>query len=395
VGYTSIAALALGFNGPLASIGAAEIDLALNRELTLRKHGRALDAESAALRAPNPLLSSARHPHVLVFVIESYGRAVFDKPAFAPLRASGANIAARLEAAGYALRSRYLDAPVFGGSSWLANVTLLCSAKISSEMLYESLHRSRVRCLPSELADAGYRSIYAAANTTRLEPRIMARLPFDVFYTRDSFGYRGPRFTWSYMPDQFVLHVVHARELSPLPRQPVFVHFALTSSHHPWRKVPPIIDDWAGLGDGSVFSHTPGVEFEGNRFVTGDRYGEAYGATIEYSLTVVADYLEQLPTDADVLAVVLGDHQPRAPIAEHSRDPWHVPVHVLSRRHELVDGFGDLGFTPGLVPRPDAAPPGLAELPSQLFRGLAAGMSMTRRPPTSAGDRLRTPASVR
>ena len=56
----------------------------------------------------------------------------------------------------------------------------------------------------------------------------------------------------------------------------------------------------------------------------------------------------------NTLTIVLGDHQPPK-LVTHDNDSWAVPMHVFSRRPELVEAFESLGFEEGLVPlRPSA-----------------------------------------
>jgi hypothetical protein len=78
-----------------------------------------------------------------------------------------------------------------------------------------------------------------------------------------------------------------------------------------------------------------------------------------------------MPEDRDVVAVLLGDHQPRRPVADMDHDPWTVPLHVISRDKELIERFAGLGYTSGLFTTSKAAQaPGLEFFADHLFRVL-------------------------
>jgi hypothetical protein len=53
--------------------------------------------------------------------------------------------------------------------------------------------------------------------------------------------------------------------------------------------------------------------------------------------------------DGDALVVILGDHQPPGFITGE-KQPWTVPIHVLSRDADLVRPFAALGYVTGAVP---------------------------------------------
>ena len=111
--------------------------------------------------------------------------------------------------------------------------------------------------------------------------------------------------------------------------------------------------------------------FPDNAFIGGKHYNEGYDAAVRYSLQTIVDYLDKMPADRDVLAIVLGDHQPRRPVAIMDRDPWTIPYHVLSRDKELIERFERIGYTPGLFTvTPNGPSPGLSEIAGHIIRGL-------------------------
>jgi hypothetical protein len=115
----------------------------------------------------------------------------------------------------------------------------------------------------------------------------------------------------------------------------------------PFNVLPPYIEDWSRIGDGSIYNELPRRIFD-NDWLRGGEYPEGYTASIEYSLTAVIDFIATFLED-DALAIVIGDHQPRIPIAERS-STFSVPVHVISKNASLARSFSDYEFEEGLEP---------------------------------------------
>jgi hypothetical protein len=364
-GYALLAGLTVGVKPPLAREALAQLRFAMNLEARLADTARGMEVESQRDRPPNPFVRMSTPPSIFNFVIESYGAVVFqDGDIRARAEPALASQLEELEAAGYGVRTGYLDAPVFGGSSWMAQQTILCGVWVDSQERFESLFGTRVRCLPELLNEAGYRTVIAAGNTTFLEDRYERKFPFDAYYFRDDFGYQGYRYGWSFVPDQFAIQFVERHEQILQGRDaPIFVHYQLTTSHHPWSDVPPIIEDWDSIDDGSVVFAEPGARFS-NQFVRGSHYSRGYWETVNYSMRVITDYVSRLP-DEDALIFILGDHQPRNPVADMHGDPWWVPVHILSRDQAALDRFAAMGFIEGILP-PELDPADEAQAPAGL-----------------------------
>jgi hypothetical protein len=199
--------------------------------------------------------------------------------------------------------------------------------------------------------------------------------PFSRVILKDDFGYKGPRYAWSFVPDQYVIHRVDEQVLDKRApgAPPLFAFYMLTSSHHPWSAVPPYFPSWDDIGDGSGFVTRSGQAFPGNQFVSGTQYNEGYEASIRYSLHAVFEYLQTLPEKERPLVIVLGDHQPRDPVAKMRGDDWIVPVHVLSRDPQAVERFTAQGYTEGVVPDGKIEPLGLERFVDRLLRALTSG----------------------
>ena len=366
-----LGAALLGVNGPVTAEAYTQLDLAINLKERLNTTAGRLDMEAAKFKRMNPFVKASERPTILVFVVESYGEVLFSDPDFAGFPSWMEEKGKRLTDVGYHASSRLMHAPVFGGSSWLAQSTLMCGVRIYNQKRYQSLFSSTVRCLPAMLNDAGYRTVVAAPNTKYLEDTYASKLPFDKYYFKPDYGYKGPRMGWSFMPDQFAIDFVHRREIAPrlagTPTEPLFLAYFLTSSHHPWGVIPPYIEDWSRIGDGTIYNEVAATEYV-NRFSKGAAYKPAYRTSVEYALRSVVDYLAALPQDDRSLVILLGDHQPRRPIATMKQTPWYVPIHVLSRDPAAVARFAKLGYQPGFTPKKlEGEPSGMERFMQELF----------------------------
>jgi len=374
--YLGVGAAIAGVHPPVAAEVANQLSLVWNLKDPLTRTARRLEEESAANRSlalpAGPQAQATRPPRIYLFIVESYGQALYTgAPAFAAFPGFLERQAAQLERAGYHVRSSYLRSPVFGSGSWMADATLLCGVQVNNQKRFASLFQSDVRCLPKILKEGGYRTVLAASNTQEHEPRFARTYAFDQFYFKPDFHYAGPRFGWSFMPDQFVIDFVHRAEVAPRPDQPLFLTLVLTTSHVPWSSVPPIVD-WAQIGDGALFSRVQPTEF-GNWMMSGAQYEAGYLASIEYSLETIASYLQRLPEGDRSLVLVLGDHQPRQPIGLRWKDRWWTPIHVLSRDADAVARFAQFGYEPGFVPpTPHGEPAGYERLLPELLAACGA-----------------------
>jgi hypothetical protein len=367
--YVAVAALTVGVAGPLTPRVVDELDLAVHHDQRLAELGDVLERE-AGEAARVPMAIGEFRPSILVFVVETYGSALFLQPGFYGYRSYLDEEARALAAAGYASRSRYFRSPVFGGSSWMANGSILCGVRIPDPRRYASLYHSDLRCLPRVLGEAGYHTVLAAPNTVGTDPPFLQRFPFDEYYLSDSYGYRGPMFSWSNMPDQFAIDLIDRRVVAAPRAEPLFVYYMLTSSHFPWRLIPPYLEDWSRVGDGAIFNEVEPLLFRGNSVHSGKRFHKAYDLSVRYTMHAIADYLIALPPDRAPLVLIIGDHQPRKPLADPAVDPWWVPLHVLSRDPSLVERFADLGYVPGMVPSADGTVVGLERFVDDLTRAL-------------------------
>jgi hypothetical protein len=313
---------------------------------------RAFDAQ------PNDL-QKLHGRNVYLFMIESYGQSVQDSPEIlARLRPEYRRFERELSEEGFHIASRLLDSSTYGGRSWLAHATLFTSVATGDLLQLDLLRAAQPRTWPEVFSSAGYRSVLVQPGTVR-ESREPDLYHFDQHYFARDLAYRGPRFGWATMPDQFVLAAVRQRELATLPARPLFLAYALVSSHVPWSELPPVIDDWSTLGDGSIYRELPSKHYATEWLSLSEAKG-AYADSIAYDLEVLRRYIRAF-VDDDSLLIILGDHQPHSEVGGQNPSAG-VPVHVLCRNSAFIAPFRARGYTPGMLADQALPHPGLASL---------------------------------
>jgi hypothetical protein len=128
-----------------------------------------------------------------------------------------ARFEAELNRGGYAVCSRYMRSPTFGGASWLAFGTLESGVWLPNQLRYGYLVASRVPPLASYFEKAGYRTVSVMPGTTMPWPEGRYFGYRKAYQARD-LDYRGPAFGFAPMPDQFVLDRIYRTEILPAAR---------------------------------------------------------------------------------------------------------------------------------------------------------------------------------
>ncbi|MBK3527717.1 CDP-alcohol phosphatidyltransferase [Streptomyces sp. MBT70] len=301
------------------------------------------------------LVPDLRGKDVIFAFVESYGRSAIEDPVMAPGvdRMLDARTKALAEA-GFHARSGWLTSATYGGSSWLGHSTTMSGLWISNQQRYRTVMASDRLSLTGAFRKTG------AFETVGVMPGVQKGWPEQKWYGLDKvydafrLGYRGPKFSWSTMPDQYALQQyqerVHGRR--PAAGKGRMSLLILTSSHQPWAPVPSMVD-WDRLGDGSAFE---AMEAAGDKAadVIADtaRSRAAYGKSVQYSVTALTEWLQRYGTK-DTVLVFLGDHQPIARVSgtHASRD---VPVSLVAKDPKLLDRIADWHWTDGLRPAHDA-----------------------------------------
>ncbi|MFD0786351.1 sulfatase-like hydrolase/transferase, partial [Micromonospora azadirachtae] len=292
------------------------------------------------------LLTGLRGKDVVLTFVESYGRSAIEDPGLAsevdPVLDAGYG---RLRAQGYAARSGFLTSPTSGGGSWLAHDTLLSGLWTDNEQRHQALLASDRLTLNGAFHRAGWRTVGVMPATTGPWPE-GAFFGYDRYYDSAGLDYRGTKFGYAPMPDQYTLARFQRAERAGTDRPPVMAEIPLISSHSPWTAVPRLIG-WDAVGDGSVFAQPA------NRVQSPpDAARAGYRQAIAYSLDTLVSYVETYGDDNLVL-VFLGDHQP-APVVTGPDASRDVPITIVARDPAVFDRISDWGWQDGLRPGPAA-----------------------------------------
>jgi hypothetical protein len=341
----------------VAAHGVATLALDKARQIPAGLHDREVFAAETAVDAfratpGDQLLGGLRGKDVVVAFVESYGRDAIEDPALAaPVTALLDDGNRRLGAAGYAARSGFLTSPTTGGGSWLAHATFLSGLWVDNEQRYRSLVSGDRLTLTAAFRRAQWRTVGVEPANTYAWPE-GAFYGYDRVYDAYSLGYRGPKFSWSTMPDQYTLAAFRRLEHARTDRGPLMAEVTLTSSHTPWAPVPRFLD-WDAIGDGTVYGPMAAAG-DSAEVVWRDpaRVRAEYARSVQYSLASLVSYVERYGDDNLVL-VVLGDHQP-APVVTGPDAGRDVPVTVVARDRAVLDRIAGWGWHEGLRPGPQA-----------------------------------------
>ncbi|MFC5177519.1 sulfatase-like hydrolase/transferase [Nocardioides taihuensis] len=317
-----------------------------------REFARAAETDPLADTPGSDLFTALRGKDVLVVFVESYGRVAVEDSSVAPgVDAVLAHSTQRLTRDGLHARSAWLTSPTFGALSWLAHSTLQSGLWVDSEQRYDHLVTSPRLTLSRLFARAGWRTVADVPANTRDWPQ-GEFYGYDHVYDSRNVGYRGPRFGYPTMPDQYTLDAFHRLELAAHDRRPVMAEIDLVSSHAPWSRTPRMIPQ-ASVGDGSAYDGMPEtLPSETDIWPDTDRVRAAYGDSIEYSLRALTAFLTSY-ADKDTVVVVLGDHQPATIVS--GTDAGHdVPVSVIARDPAVTARISGWDWTDGLRPAHDA-----------------------------------------
>jgi hypothetical protein len=295
-----------------------------------------------------PFLDRLNGNNVLFFFVESYGRTVFVNKAYSDVLVPRFEVMAKsLEAVGFHVASDFITSPTYGGFSWFAHSTLNSGVKVISHLHSQLLDEQRPRGFADHFREGGYKPILVMPGTTRPWPGMEDYYGFRDHYFSWEFGYKGPRYGWPTMADQFVLYHIEKTEIERAT-QPLFVQYALVSSHAPFSDLPRYVENWDQLGDGSSLHRSGRDRFKVTWGLSGDVVN-AYTAAVTYEMRVMEGYLKNFVHD-DTLIIFVGDHQPHQLVTGADNLTWSVPIHVASRSPEMIEPFIKRGYVPGMVP---------------------------------------------
>nr|WP_262697733.1 sulfatase-like hydrolase/transferase [Streptomyces sp. NEAU-383] len=295
------------------------------------------------------LLTGLRGKDMIFTFIESYGRSAIEDPAIAPgVDKTLKNATKRLNEAGFASKSGWLTSATYGGSSWLGHSTFLTGLWIDNQNRYRTVTAGDHMSITRAFHRTG------AWRTVGIMPGVQKAWPEGKFYGLDhvydsrELGYKGPKFSWSTMPDQYALKAFERLEHGKKHDKPLMSQIILTSSHQPWAPIPKTIP-WSQVGDGSVYK---AIQKAGKKpadvFTDSTKVKTEYGRSIQYSVNSLVDYVLKYG-DKNTVLVFLGDHQPLARVSgdNASRD---VPVSIVAHDKAVLDRISNWNWDDGLMP---------------------------------------------
>ena len=297
------------------------------------------------------LLTGLKGKDVVVAFVESYGRTAVESPEMGPgidkVLDDGSQ---QLRTAGYASRSGWLTSPTAGGGSWLAQSTLMSGLWIKNQKRYDKFIASDRTTLNGYFKRADFRTLAVAPGVKKDWPEARV-FGFDKIYAAHTLGYQGPKFSWSWMPDQYVLSEFERTEHAP-EHAPMMAEIPLTSSHMPWTPLPSLVD-WKDVGDGSVFAPmATATGAKDSLYRNGPQVRARYAQSVRYTLSTLISYVQKYGDD-DMVLVFLGDHQP-IPLVAGQNASHDVPITIVAKDPAVLDRVADWGWTDGLKPAPKA-----------------------------------------
>jgi hypothetical protein len=333
---------------PSESAFAMPVTVTYARQLRFVAEAISGSAPVAGSPAIDSDLSRVQGADVFLVFVESYGAVSFDRREIAePLAAARTRLETAARAGNRDAVSAYVESPTFGGSSWLAHVSLMSGIEVRDPRTNARLMTERRDTLVRVFARRGFR-------TVALMPGLRQSWPEGVFYGFDEMygarqlAYRGPEFGWFSIPDQYSLEQLDALEVNRSPRPPLFVFFPTLSTHFPFNPTPPYQPDWPRMAterpyDGPAIVRAYARQPDWMNFTPG------YVDALSYDLTTLAGYLER-HTGRDLVMIMLGDHQPPALVTGQGAS-WDVPVHVITGRASIRERLLARGFGRGFTPR--------------------------------------------
>jgi hypothetical protein len=298
------------------------------------------------------LLGGLRGRDVVFGIVESYGRSALDNPKM--VRTVGPALAAseaELRAAGFAARSAYLTSSTYGGGSWLAHATFQSGLWIDKQSRYRQLTAGDRMTLTRAFQRSGWHTVGVEPGNTHAWPEA-GFYGFERVYDARNLGYRGPRFGWSRMPDQYTLSVFQRDVYGRPGRGPLMAELSLTSSHTPFAPIPRLVD-WAAVGDGTVYGPIAAAgRTRDEVWKSTGKVRTEYARAVAYSVQSLTSWAATFGDDNLVL-VVFGDHQ-AAPTVSGQEASHDVPISIIAKDPAVLDRVAGWGWQEGLRPDEDA-----------------------------------------
>jgi phosphatidylglycerophosphate synthase len=301
---------------------------------------------------PSRLLTALRGKDVMLVFIEAYGQRAVEGTAFSPgVDAVLQRGDQQLASAGFSARSGFLTSATFGGISWLAHSTVQSGLWVNSQRRYDQLVKTNRFTLSDAFKEAGWRTVADVPSNNRYWPQGSTFYHYTKLYDQKDVGYRGHKFSYATMPDQYLYLAFQRLELSKQHRRPLFAEIDTVSSHEPWSSIPEQIP-WNEVGNGSIYDRLPALHLTTGLTGSTKSTQEAYGQSIQYAMSTLVSFVQHYGKKNLVL-IVLGDHQPEPAVSGYfsNRD---VPIAIISHDPAVLKRISGWGWGPGLQPSPNA-----------------------------------------
>jgi hypothetical protein len=292
-------------------------------------------------------LSLTHGADVFLVFIEAYGAVAYERSDIAPfLTAPRAELEAAIHDTGRNVVSAFVDSPTFGGSSWLAHISLMSGIEVRDPETNARLMTEHRETIVTTFSRNGYR-------TVALMPGLRQRWPegsfygFDETYGAARLGYHGPEFGWFAIPDQFTLARLDMLEVDRDTRANLFLFYPTISTHFPFSPTPPYQPAWGRMFDLHPYDG-PAIVRAYGRQPDWTHFAPGYVDAVSYTYATLGGYLRK-QRERDLVLVVIGDHQPAAVVSGEAAS-WSVPVHVIASRPAILDRLLARGFHTGLTP---------------------------------------------
>ena len=317
-----------------------------------RFFGQAIHSADPEASIPaSDLLTGLRGKDVLIVFVESYGQVAVQGTTFSPgIDAVLRQQQSMLTAADWSTESAWMGSPSVGGVSWLGHSTLQSGLWVNSQQRYDEIIASQRFTLSDAFNKAGWRTVADDPEDDDWPPG-STFYHYDQLYNRSNVGYKGPDFSYSAMPDQYMYAEFQRLELTP-GHQPVFAEIDTTSSHTPWVPLPSMVP-WNQVGDGSVFDSQRGTAAEVARVWSNTNTVRQYfGQSIQYSMTALTSWVTEL-NDPNLVLILVGDEQPHSTVSGNAPNN-EVPISIITRSPSVLKQMSSWNWQNGLLPNSSA-----------------------------------------
>jgi len=292
-------------------------------------------------------LSLTRGADVFLIFVEAYGAVAYERPDIAPyLVKPRTELDSAIHDTGRRVVSAFVDSPTFGGSSWLAHISLMSGIEVRDPDTNARLMTERRETVVTTFSRAGYRTVALMPGLRQLWPE-GAFYGFDETIGAARLDYGGPEFGWFAIPDQFTLAKFDTIEAERESGRHLFVFYPTISTHFPFRPTPPYQPQWARIFDQHPYDG-PSIVRAYAKQPDWTHFAPGYVDAVAYTYATLGGYLRK-HQGRDAVFVVIGDHQPAAAVSGEGAS-WSVPVHVVASRPEILDRLLTHGFRPGVTP---------------------------------------------